>query len=237
MERVRVKEIPFAFLNIHLQPICDIKITNLLSCRLRLILRLTICGPQKSRKFPSSINNFFLTDASPFEKDSGRGFTAKQWAYLCGRKFCGDSLGELTKNRKALPITSIKKDKNAGRYAIPSKSSGPRTDGITKFFPKELSTQVTVSFSSFAAGLATKLRNIIPFYRTKIVSENDLPDLILETDKMNLVPTVEVTPANNTQLIKKYKNRYAAEKSVALDDEFKQAIIPKVPLRRKSSNE
>lgn len=60
---------------------------------------------------------------------------------MCGRNFCGDSLGELTKNRKALPITSIKKDKNAGRfYAIPSKSSGPRTDGIAKFFAKELST-------------------------------------------------------------------------------------------------
>lgn len=129
-----------------------------------------------------------------------------------------------------------KKDKNAGRYAIPSKSSGPRTDGIAEFVPKAGNFNWTNVFIIFEAGLATKLRNIIPFYRTKLVSENDLPDLLLETDKMNSVPTVEVTPANNHQLIKKYKNRYATDKSVALEDELK-AIIPKVPLRKKSLND
>lgn len=88
------------------------------------------------------------------------------------------------------------------------------------------------------AGLASRLRNIIPFYRPKVVSESDLPDLIQEADKMSPVPTVEVTPANNHQLISKYKNRYEKiEKTAfALDDEL-QAIIPKVPLRRKSAIE
>lgn len=84
------------------------------------------------------------------------------------------------------------------------------------------------------------MRNIIPFYRTKLTSESDLPDLVngmkLENNcKTNAVPTVEVTPANNQNLIKKYKTLYGNEKSVGLEDELR--ALPKVPLRRKSCNE
>lgn len=69
------------------------------------------------------------------------------------------------------------------------------------------------------------------------MSEGDLPDLVLVENehKVNAVPIVEVTPANNHQLIDKYKKMYVAEKSVALVDELQS--LPKMPLRRKSSSE
>lgn len=44
------------------------------------------------------------TDASLSLKDPIRGFTAKDWAHHCGRKFCADSLGELIKKQKAAQL-------------------------------------------------------------------------------------------------------------------------------------
>lgn len=100
-------------------------------------------------------------------------------------------------------------------------------------------TNLMISF--FRTGLTAKLRNMIPFYRPKLVSESDLPEvnhnfLLEESRKLNVVPNIEVTPANNHQLINKYKQLNAAiksDKSAALIEE----ALPKVPLRRRSVNQ
>ncbi|XP_037050856.1 uncharacterized protein LOC119084847 isoform X2 [Bradysia coprophila] len=156
-----------------------------------------------------------LANASPFEKDSVRGLTPQQWARFCCRIFCADALGELIKKRNSLQQSAylrkelVKRDKIAVEKVMPYKASDPRKDG-----------------------LVSKLRNILPFYRPKLVAETDSPDLHCS---MDAVPTVEITPANNHQLINKYASLYAAKKYVATVDEFEAP--PKVPLRRKSSNE
>ncbi|XP_037050158.1 ankyrin repeat domain-containing protein 33B-like [Bradysia coprophila] len=46
-----------------------------------------------------------LANASASLRDPGRGFTARDWAYFCGRKFCGDALGELVKKQKATQLS------------------------------------------------------------------------------------------------------------------------------------
>lgn len=178
-------------------------------------------------------NNFPSTDASTFEKDSGRLYTARQWAYFCGRKFCGDALGELIKNRKVLQAAYPKRDLN-----VKDKIIGQRTDGIPSIL--QLNFIETKIVFIFVGGLASKIRNIIPFYRSKLVSEKVLPDVeetlpeVVHSMILESVPTVEVTPANNHQLINKYKSLYGSEKSVAPVDELQ--AIPKVPLRRRSYN-
>ncbi|KAG4071588.1 hypothetical protein HA402_011742 [Bradysia odoriphaga] len=37
---------------------------------------------------------------SALVRDSVRGLTAKEWAYLCGRRFCGDAIGQLIRQNK-----------------------------------------------------------------------------------------------------------------------------------------
>lgn len=132
----------------------------------------------------------------------------------------------------------LTKEKINGRY-LQCKSSGPRVDGMPQLFKENLLPNLMCPF--FRTGLTAKLRNMIPFYRPKLVTESDFPDvvnnLILEeSHKMNLVPNIEVTPANNHQLINKYKQLHAAvksDKSAALIEE----ALPKVPLRRRSVNQ
>lgn len=81
-------------------------------------------------------------------------------------------------------------------------------------------------------GIVSKLRNILPFYRPKLVAESESLDL---NSSLDSVPIVEITPANNHQLINKYASLYTAKKYVATVDELEAK--PKVPLRRKSCNE
>lgn len=89
-------------------------------------------------------------------------------------------------------------------------------------------------------GLAATLRRILPFYghgQRKIDYTDYLPAVeqsMMESDMV--VPTVEVTPANNLHLIKKYE-KFRQVQTPLVDAIAKELHeLPKVPSRRKSCN-
>ncbi|KAJ6640541.1 Ankyrin repeat domain-containing protein 33B [Pseudolycoriella hygida] len=148
-----------------------------------------------------------LANACPLERDPFRRLTTEQWAQLCGHKDCADLINKLIRSR--IQATLLRKD-FAGKMK--------------------------------REGIMTKLMNIIPnMKRPKLSSETDLPDLLntmtLKESVLSSLPIVEITPANNLHLISKYKNRYATDELVNLNEDL-QAIMPtKVSLRRNSCNQ
>lgn len=189
----------------------------------------------KSLNFTSNLF-LLLPDASPNIKDPGRGFTAKDWARLCGRKFCADSIAEIMKRRNAVPQRAINdyhftERKKMTELYPRNKSTDKRRDGTFHCERKNVSVcrvqkfKISVNFSS--VGFSSKIRS---FFRVRVNSENDTPEIdesvILEVNGINRVPIVEITPAHNQHLINKYKN-YATK----VDE-----LPTEMPLRRKSCN-
>ncbi|KAG4078709.1 hypothetical protein HA402_015299 [Bradysia odoriphaga] len=72
-----------------------------------------------------SAKRLMLANASPSLKDPGRGFTARDWARLCGRKFCADALSELMKKHRATDMSAKQRTdwKISLQSLIPTKAS------------------------------------------------------------------------------------------------------------------
>lgn len=94
-----------------------------------------------------------MIDASPLENDNKRGFTAQQWARLCGRNFCSDAIGEIVRHRNVIKTTSCKmskrdlltKERVVFKSSVPLRSSSTKVDGNILYFSIELHCNINIS--------------------------------------------------------------------------------------------
>lgn len=156
--------------------------------------------------------------ASPMETDSGRGLTAEQWARFCGRESCADMLDNCTKARMLEKSSSLRDANNVQSKItlIRSKTNPCHSESFRSKFKKFLPFGFSIKDKQSSREV-TKKERVSYLSRstfcgsTPTISAAGRSQLLTTFVRPLEVPKLEVTPANNQHLIKKYEAKLASQ--------------------------